>query len=62
MNSLIINDLHHTEELDASAMASVIGGEKALPEEKPIKLTYDHGDIIGEWADGTKIRMDPLGR
>ena len=31
MNTLTINDLHHANELDASAMARVIGGEKTRP-------------------------------
>jgi hypothetical protein len=57
MRHLTINDLHYTDELDASAMAHVTGGEKAkeMPKEKPIKLTFDNGVIIGEWANGLKM-------
>jgi hypothetical protein len=58
MTHLTINDLHHTDELDTSAMARVIGGDKAakdLPKEKPIKLTFDNGVVIGEWANGVKM-------
>jgi hypothetical protein len=57
MTHLTLNDLHHADELDSSAMARVTGGEKAkeLPKEKPIKLTFDNGVIIGEWANGVKM-------
>ena len=63
MKPLIINDLQHADELDASAMARVIGGEKTqatLPKEKPIKLTYVDGDIIGTWANGTTMSIPML--
>jgi hypothetical protein len=44
-------------------MARVIGGEKTqatLPKEKPIKLTYVNGDIIGTWANGTTMSIPML--
>ena len=63
MNTLTINDLQHADQLDASAMAHVVGGEKTqatLPKEKPIKLTYVNGDIIGTWANGTTMSIPML--
>ena len=61
--TLAISDLQHADELDAGAMARVIGGEKtqaALPKEKPVKLTYVNGDIIGTWANGTTMSIPML--
>jgi hypothetical protein len=63
LTTLTINDLHHADQLDASAMARVIGGEKTqatLPKEKPVKLTYVNGDIIGTWANGTTMAIPML--
>ncbi len=63
MHTLTINDLQHADQLDARAMARVIGGEKTqatLPKEKPIKLTYVNGDIIGTWANGTTMSIPML--
>ena len=62
MTNLTINDLQHTDELDSSAMARVIGGEKAktmkdLPKDQPIKLELVNGDIIGTWANGYKTAI-----
>ena len=60
MTNLTINDLQHTDELDSSAMARVIGGEKTLkdlPKDKPIKLELVNGDIIGTWANGYKTAI-----
>lgn len=60
MTNLTINDLQHTDELDSSAMARVIGGDKTLkdlPKDKPVKLTYVNGDIIGTWANGTTMSI-----
>ncbi|MDP3844740.1 MAG: hypothetical protein Q8Q81_19605 [Oxalobacteraceae bacterium] len=60
MTNLTINDLQHTDELDSSAMARVIGGEKTLkdlPKDKPIKLELVNGDIIGTWANGTTMSI-----
>lgn len=62
MTNLTINDLQHTDELDSSAMARVIGGEKAktmsdLPKDKPIKLELVDGNIIGTWANGYKTAI-----
>lgn len=50
LTTLTINDLHHADELDASAMARVTGGEK----------TYVNGDIIGTWANGTAMSIPML--
>jgi hypothetical protein len=63
MNTLTIKDLHHADRLDASAMARVHGGEKtlaSLPKDKPIKLTYVNGDVIGTWANGTTMSIPML--
>jgi len=63
LNTLTITDLRHADELDASAMARVSGGEKTqatLPKEKPVKLTYVNGDIIGTWANGTTMSIPML--
>lgn len=60
MKNLTINDLQHTDELDSSAMARITGGEKTLkdlPKDKPVKLTYVNGDIIGTWANGTTMSI-----
>jgi hypothetical protein len=56
MKSIHINDLPRADQLDQTDMANIHGGEDkgaTLPKEKPIKLTYDHGTIIGTWANGT---------
>jgi hypothetical protein len=63
MHTLTIHDLYHADELDASAMARVHGGEKtlaSLPKDKPIKLTYVNGDVIGTWANGTTMSIPML--
>lgn len=60
MKNLTINDLQHTDELDSSAMARITGGEKTLkdlPKDKPVKLTFVNGDIIGTWANGTTMSI-----
>ena len=44
-------------------MARVLGGEKtlaSLPKDKPIKLTYVNGDVIGTWANGTTMSIPML--
>lgn len=59
-STLTIKDLPVTEELDRKAMARVTGGEKTLkdlPKDKPVKLTYVNGDIIGTWANGTTMSI-----
>ena len=59
-STLKIKDLSVTEELDRTAMARVIGGEKTLkdlPKDKPIKLELVNGDIIGTWANGYKTAI-----
>lgn len=58
MTDFHINDLTQAEQLDQTAMANIHGGEDkgaTLPKDKPIKLTYDHGTIIGTWANGTTM-------
>jgi len=60
---LTIRDLAQADALDARAMAGIQGGEKAaatLPKEKPVKLTYVNGEIIGTWANGTTMPIPML--
>ena len=60
MKTLHIDDLQHAGDLHAHTMSRISGGENrqpTLPKEKPIKLTYVNGDIIGTWANGTTMSI-----
>ncbi|WP_019142373.1 hypothetical protein [Noviherbaspirillum massiliense] len=59
MTTLKIADLERAEEMDASAMARVVGGDKKQPAGKPTHIDATSGVLT--FGDGSKWSMDLRG-
>ncbi|EKS69790.1 MULTISPECIES: hypothetical protein [Caballeronia] len=60
MTNLKLDDLQHSQELSASEMKRIIGGDKKEPAGRPIHIDAQSGVLT--FKDGSKWTMDLDGK